>query len=347
MKPKISKQCSARFAHLKPVQLSNLIDRADQLRRRSNAPAGPLDSWIDRVLRADQRRLDQATDTRCGIVSGVFGATALVDLAGETLRAEAGTHPVVAGDQVTVAEVGGNLTIVGLQPRRTKLSRPDVGTGGEQVIIANIDVVVIVVSVASPPLHPRLIDRYLVAIQQGGAESAVFVNKLDQLTDPSELDCLTPYIESGVPVLMGSAAEQSGFEELQAHLRGRVCAFVGHSGVGKSSIVNRLAPSAQLDTGSVSEGYGRGTHTTTTSSRHCLADGTVLIDTPGVRSFGLYRLTSEEILASFPEFAGCECRFADCTHTHEPGCGVREALDSGRISPVRYEAYVRLRDELR
>lgn len=345
LKPKISQQCLARFAHLDAAQLSTLLDRADQLRRRSNAPAGNLDSWVDRVIRSDQRRIEQASDRMIGVVSGVLGPVVLVDTPTGTLRAEALTQSVVAGDEVTLAQLNGSFAIIEVAPRRTKLSRSDVGKGAEQIIIANVDVVVIVVSVVSPPLHPRLIDRYLVAIQQGGAEAAVFVNKLDLLEDRQELECLDSYSAAGVAVLMGSAAEDDGFEALRDHLRGRICAFVGHSGVGKSSIVNRLMPEAGLDTGSVSDGYGRGTHTTTTSSRHCLPDGTVLIDTPGVRSFGLHRLTFEEVLAAFPEFEGYGCRYADCTHLHEPDCGVQGAVESGAISEARYEAYVRLRQE--
>lgn len=281
-----------------------------------------------------------------GVVSGVLGPVALVDTAKGTLRADALTHSVVAGDEVIVAQLNGSPAIIEVASRRTKLSRSDVGTGTEQVIIANVDVVVIVVSVVSPPLHPRLIDRYLIAIQQGGAEAAVFVNKLDLLEDRQELQCLKSYSEAGVAVLTGSAAADDGFGALRDHLRGRICAFVGHSGVGKSSIVNRLKPEAGLDTGSVSEGYGRGTHTTTTSSRHCLPDGTVLIDTPGVRSFGLHRLTFEEVVASFPEIAGYACRYADCTHLHEPDCGVREAVETGAISQARFDAYVRLLQEV-
>ena len=276
----------------------------------------------------------------------MLGQAILVDTGTETVRAEVGSFSPVAGDEVTIASLAGSLVVAKMRPRRTKLSRPNVDTGLEQVIVANIDVIVIVVSVGTPPLHPRLIDRYLVAIEKGGAAPTVFVNKLDLLADPTELDCLEPYRAAGVSVLMGSAAEDDGFTVLKAHLAGKVCAFVGHSGVGKSSIVNRLKPDAALDIGGVSEGYGRGTHTTTTSSRHKLEDGTVLIDTPGVRSFGMYRLTSSELQAAFPEFSAFSCRFTDCTHIHEPGCGVRAAVEAGTVAISRYEAYVRLRQEL-
>jgi len=242
--------------------------------------------------------------------------------------------------------LGGNHVVAAVAPRRTKLSRPNVDTGQEQVIVANVEIVVIVVSVGTPPLHPRLIDRYLVAIEQGGAAPAVFVNKLDLLEDPSELNCLEPYRAAGVPVFTGSVANDDGFEQLRRHLAGKACAFVGHSGVGKSSIVNRLKPGAHLDTGGVSEGYGRGTHTTTTSSRHCLADGTVLFDTPGIRSFGLYRLSKGDLVAAFPEFSNYRCRFSDCTHTHEPECGVLGGVSNGRIHRSRYDTYTRLLEEL-
>jgi ribosome biogenesis GTPase len=339
---------SVRLAHLDSQQLDLLLARAEQLRQRSNAPAGPLDVWIDRVQRKDARRFADAPRRVPAVVGSVLGASAWVQSDTGLFRAELLGQSVVVGDDVVVALTADDqAAIVEVAPRRTVLSRPDVAMAGVQrAIVANVDAIVIVVSVGSPPLHPRLIDRYLIAIQQGGAQPLVFVNKLDLLTDPAELEVLDPYRDVGVPVFTGSAARGEGFDDLMSALAGKSCAFVGHSGVGKSSIVNRLKPDAQLDTGGVSDGSGKGTHTTTTSSLHRLADGTTLIDTPGVRSFGLRVLSVDEVADYFPEFSGRSCRFADCSHLHEPDCAVLDAVDRGEISAARYDAYRRLHEEL-
>ena len=213
--------------------------------------------------------------------------------------------------------------------------------------MANVDSVLIVVSVVRPPLHPRLIDRYLIAIQNGGAKPLICVNKIDLLgEDKSELDVLEPYRKIGIPVIECSTRESLGIEEMRELLRGQKVVFVGHSGVGKSSLINAFAPDLNLVTGGVSEGYGRGTHTTTVSSLHRLASDTTLIDTPGIRSFGLWSVTQNEIERSFPEFVGLECKFNDCSHTKEPGCGVLAAVESGSISGDRYSTFLRLREEL-
>ena len=318
------------------------------MRRRSSSRGDSLDTWIERVMRKDQRVLERCETTVSGVVVSATGQTVVVETDEGRLPARTMGRSAVIGDRVTVAmPEDAEPAVLSVNDRRTKLSRPNVdGTGAEQVIVANVDTVVIVVSVVSPPLHPRLIDRYLVAIQQGGAEAMVFVNKIDLLDDPSELDVLDPYRNIGLCVLQGSATTSGVGDELLAALRGKVCAFVGHSGVGKSSIVNCLKPDAGLDTGSLMHGYGRGAHTTTASSLHRLADGTVLIDTPGIRSFGLRSLEGDEVASYFPEFAEFGCRFSDCTHVHEPECGVIAAVDTGEIEEVRYDAYLRLRDEM-
>jgi ribosome biogenesis GTPase len=200
--------------------------------------------------------------------------------------------------------------------------------------------------VVSPPLHPRLIDRYLIAIQNGGAKPLICVNKIDLLEDMTELDVLEPYRKIGIPVIQCSTKDSLGIDELRTLLQGQKVVFVGHSGVGKSSLINAFAPELNLVTGGVSEGYGRGTHTTTVSSLHRLPGDTTLVDTPGIRSFGLWSVTQHEIERSFPEFVSLECKFNDCTHTKEPGCGVLAAVESGAISRDRYSTFLRLRDEL-
>ncbi|MBS1706998.1 MAG: ribosome small subunit-dependent GTPase A [Armatimonadetes bacterium] len=246
------------------------------------------------------------------------------------------------GDHVRTS--GGN--IVGLEARTTLLSRRDGQTGEPLLIAANIDAAVVVVSVVAPPLHPRIIDRYLVAIRSGGAEPMLFVNKADLLDESNrwELDCLAAYRSAGMPIVVGSAERGDSIRELRAHLRGKTCVFVGHSGVGKSSLVNALAPSIHAKVGSVSEGYGRGTHTTTASSLYEIGDEICVIDTPGVRSFQLDSMDPLELASYFPEFVGLadHCRYRDCAHIHEPRCAIKAAVEAGDIPEERYDAYLRL-----
>jgi len=259
---------------------------------------------------------------------------------------------LAVGDVAVVRSSGDNRVVRSVHPRRTRLSRPDPdNTHIERVIVANVDLVVITVSVKTPPLHPRLIDRFMVAIQKGGAQAALCVNKLDLLTDPeerkTELGKLVPYAAAGLMIVECSTVNREGMQRLRNLIAGKACAFVGHSGVGKSSILNALRPELEIETKSVSEGYGRGRHTTTASSLYDLGEGTRLIDTPGIRSFGLWQMSAAEVGWYFPEFEPLldGCKFRDCSHVHEPGCGVKRALEAGDLSGHRYETYLRLLKE--
>jgi ribosome biogenesis GTPase len=228
-------------------------------------------------------------------------------------------------------------------PRRTALSRPDPHNPRlERVIAANVDVVVNVVSVKTPPLSPGLIDRYLVAIAKSGAEPLVCVNKIDLVEDAADLMPLLPYELGGIKVVRCSANTGEGIEELRTLLRGKLCVFAGHSGVGKSSLLNALAPDLGLATGSVSTGNTKGRHTTTSSGLYRLANGMTVIDTPGIREFGLWNINASDLRLYYNEFTRCSCGFSDCSHTHEPECGVKAAVESGEIHRSRYEGYLRI-----
>jgi ribosome biogenesis GTPase len=258
---------------------------------------------------------------------------------------------LAVGDRVVTEEADGGCKLAGVLPRRTVLSRPDpLNPHVQRLIAANIDVVIHVVSVKAPPLRPRLIDRFLIAIQRGGAQAAICVNKIDLLDDAErarELATLEPYRALGVPVIACSVKADEGIAELRALVEGKTCALVGHSGVGKSSILNALDERLDIATGELHK-RGTGRHTTTASTLHDLGGGTYLIDTPGIREFGLWNLTLDTLRDYFPEFAepGEYCRFNDCTHLHEPGCAVKERAESGEISGARYAAYVRLAEDL-
>ena len=247
--------------------------------------------------------------------------------------------PIAPGD--TVALVAGNR-VKRVLPRRTFLSRPDpINPRREKVVAANMDIVVVVAAVADPPLHPGLIDRYLIAIERGGADAAICINKCE-LGDLDAIErALQPYRALGVPVVVCSARTGAGIDELRAVIAGKLCVFVGHSGVGKSSLLNALLPGAGATTGAVSNVTGKGQHTTTRSQIYDLLDGARVIDTPGVREFGLWKLDPAEVRLYFHDFdeAAAKCRFADCTHLHEPDCMVRTQVEAGVIPPARYQRY--------
>ncbi len=260
---------------------------------------------------------------------------------------------LAVGDQV-VAEAGdGNVwRIREVLPRRTVLSRPDpLHPRRERLIAANIDVVVNVVSVKAPPLRIRLIDRYLIAIMRGGAQAAICINKVD-LLEPGEreaaLRMLDVYRDLHIPVVPCSTTTGEGLDALRDVIRGKTCTLVGHSGVGKSSILNALDERLQIATGDLHK-RGTGRHTTTSSTLHDLGDDTYVIDTPGIREFGLWDIEPEELRDYFPEFAeaSVSCRFNDCTHLHEPRCEVKERLERGEINRARYDTYVRLSEDLK
>jgi ribosome biogenesis GTPase len=245
-----------------------------------------------------------------------------------------GDHVLFSPDRRRVEEI---------LPRRTALSRTDPHNPHiERVLAANIDVVVNVVSLKSPPLRPGLIDRYLIAIGKSGADPLVCVNKMDLLTTDDSLEPMRVYQEIGVRVVFCSAATGDGLEELAANLAAKVCVFTGHSGVGKSSLLNALDSRLDLTTSSVSDANEKGRHTTTGSAMYELSNGAVVIDTPGIREFGLWEVSPSDLRAYYPEFAAYRCAFSDCTHTHEPDCGVKSAVSAGEIPKARYDGYLRL-----
>lgn len=336
----------AMLGHLDNNEAYKLLKQASKMRKLALEKGGRKVALGDLLKDLTQTSSNGAAASETGLVTWVGPKTAIVN----ELEADANGHRLAVGDIALVADFEGHRKVVGIEPRRTKLSRPDVHNPHlERVIVANVDAVCIVVSVVTPPLHPRLIDRYLVAIQHGGAEPLIVVNKTDLLDESGlseEFEKIAPYAALDVPIFACSTQTRNGLDALQDALKGKTCAFVGHSGVGKSSIANALFPDLRLKVGELMSGHGRGAHTTTWSSLFDVGNGTRLIDTPGIRSFGLGKMSLLELQASFPEFLEFACRFRDCTHDHEPDCGVKDAVQAGLLFRERHETYLRLLEEV-
>jgi len=322
-----------------------LLDDAARARRRVR-PSEQIDALRHLF---DDPGLAGVDPAAAAVVISVTSARCRVFLDGREL--DCIVPPEIAARQKSALAVGDRvlvddaLRIAAILPRRSVLSRPDpLNPHLQRLIAANIDVVANVVSMKSPPLRPRLIDRFLIAIQRGGAAPLIVVNKIDLDRD---LTPLRVYEELGVPVIGCSTKSGEGLDALRAAVSGKTSALVGHSGVGKSSILNALDERLRIATGDLHR-RGTGRHTTTSSTLHDLGGGTLIVDTPGIRELGLWDLTPRALRESFPEFdeAAELCRFNDCTHLHEPACEVKERVERGELSRARYDTYVRLMADL-
>lgn len=264
----------------------------------------------------------------------------------ESLR---GQVKLVVGDRVHVINRGGTPEVVGWLPRTTTLSRIDPSNRHTmRLIVANIDIVGHVIAARTLPEKVALIDRVLIGTQIGGAKPLLCVNKADTVSDEdrAQIDAiLALYAPLELEIVHCSAVTGQGIDELFDRLRGQTSALVGHSGVGKSSLLNALDGRLALRTAEV-RNSGTGRHTTTSSTLYDLGQETYVIDTPGVREFGLASLDRDALLMFFPELEGIICHFRDCSHTHEPKCGVAAEVEEGNIAPARYAMYKRLYAEI-
>jgi len=256
---------------------------------------------------------------------------------------------LVTGDLVVWADDGADAgVILALGQRRNFFGRPS-PEGQFKAIAANIDLVLVVFA-SSPTPHVSLIDRYLVAIEQLGLQAVLVLNKLDLLAsaDLAILDnMLSVYKDIGYAVHKVSAEDGRGMPELSQRLDSQTTILVGQSGVGKSSLVNKLSSGSLADVGALSETWDRGTHTTTTSALYHMS-GFDLIDSPGIREFGLGHIDEKQVFEGFIEFrplAGA-CKFRDCSHRQEPGCSIRSAVEAGEIRAERLDSYFRILDSL-
>ena len=246
-----------------------------------------------------------------------------------------GSEIPLTGDLVTISIERGKGMIEKIQPRRNSFVRP---------AVANIDALVVFAANANPITEPFLIDRVAAIAGDQEVPGYLCVNKCD--LDPAQ-DLIRIYTHAGFPVIAASAETGEGIEQLRELIKGKLVAFTGNSGVGKSSILNRLCPELQLPTGEVSEKLGRGRHTTRHVELYDLGEGTLVADTPGFSSFDTDQMEvmlKENLQYAFPDFGAYigKCQFHDCSHRKEPGCAVTAALAAGEIEPTRYDSYLRL-----
>lgn len=257
----------------------------------------------------------------------------------------------MAGDRVRVSPpLPGDAprTIEEVEPRSTELARASMGGRTRKVVAANVDRVAVVVSANRPPLRPDLVDRFLVLVEASGLQPVVVVNKVDLEPGHDVVRELEARLEAaGVPVLGASASTGEGLDDFGRLLASGVTALAGPSGVGKSSLLNAVAPGLSLRTGDVSRRRGRGRHTTVSARLLELPDGGWVVDTPGFSDVGLEGLELDELPRAFPEFQARahDCHFRSCTHLHEPGCAVKAAVEAGKVPRARWESYRALHRE--
>ena len=244
---------------------------------------------------------------------------------------------IVDIDVISEEEKTGNLTVI--HKRKNQLIRP---------MVANVDQALVIFAVHEPEPNFQLLNRFLIMMEKQQIPVIICFNKMDVASEEEKEQLWQDYENSGCRVLFSSAREGEGIPEIRELLRGKTTVMAGPSGVGKSSTLNTISPKTQMETGAVSEKIKRGRHTTRHSELIYLGEETFLMDTPGFRSLYLEDIDKEELRFYFPEFADYEnqCRFNGCSHIHEPGCAVKQALEEGTISRMRYDDYCYLYEEL-
>ena len=277
------------------------------------------------------------------------GDDTLVVAARRRLNWEGGTPSaarLVVGDGVAVEMQGEDGVIVAVHARRNSLLRKAPTKNRAQILAANVDQALLVFAAVEPEPKPGLIDRFLVACYLAGIEAVITINKIDQGLEKME-QWLPTYEELGYRVLRVSARTGWGLGVVKRLLVDRTTLFCGPSGAGKSSLLNAVYPGFRLKVGSLSESTGKGRHTTSMAELMPLPYGGFVVDTPGLKEFGVWEATTEELEAAFPEIAGRaeSCRFTNCTHQHEPDCAIREAVESGKIADGRLKSFQKILEE--
>lgn len=297
-----------------------------------------------------------------GTVVKVFGRYYTIEVEGERFNAvlrgrlkldeelRRFASPLAVGDLVDYTRgPDGGISIDRIHPRTNFFSRKDRGTTRIDLIAANLDQILVIQSFAEPVLNLRFVDRLLVRGIREGIPVCLCVNKAD-LAIKEDIRFIKDYYRlSGLDIIIASAETGKGIEQLRKRVAGNRTILAGYSGVGKTSLLNCLYPGLKLKTGEVSDSTGKGRHTTTNVEMVRLKDGTELIDTPGMREFGLMDIRPEELAGLFPDFtpfAG-SCQFRPCTHDHEPRCEVKRRVEAGEISEERYISYLNILYSLR
>ena len=265
------------------------------------------------------------------------------------LKGVRSTNPVVVGDEVACeADEGGDYVIADILPRRNYVIRRASNLSKEShIIAANVDQALLMASLRSPETLTEFVDRFLVTCEAYKVPVTILLSKLDLQDAEAVAEFRAVYEGAGYRVLEVSVREGRGVEEVRELLAGRTTLVSGNSGVGKSTLIQAIDPSLDIRTGEISESHHKGRHTTTFSTMYPLAGGGAVIDTPGIKGFGLIDIDEAELWHYFPEMmrVAPACRFYNCTHTHEPGCAVTEAVKAGEIAWPRYESYLKIRDE--
>ncbi len=304
--------------------------------RREQASSDALESGLQATVIANYGKTVLIEDTQQQLI---------------TCHIRQNIETLVCGDHVIwQQEDDATGVVVALSPRNNFIARPD-RRGQAKVIAANIDQLLIVTAI-KPAVNTRLIDRYIVAAETAGITPLIVFNKID-LADKQTIrnieTQLAVYSQLGYQVIFTSTKQNKGIHDLQTTLLDKVSVFVGQSGVGKSSLINTVLPEAAAAVGDISDSTNKGRHTTTLAQLYHLPSGGNLIDSPGIREFGLWQVSLEQAASGFIEFRPWlgQCRFRDCLHEDEPGCRIRSAVEQGEISEQRWDSYRRIIESLR
>lgn len=266
------------------------------------------------------------------------------------LKGVRSTNPVVVGDHVVVEPDGDSSAIVDIIPRRNYVIRRASNLSKEShIIAANVDHALLLVTLHSPATPREFVDRFLVTCEAYKVPVTILLGKADLLegehqAEAEEFEAV--YRDAGYDIIRLSSTEGRGVERVREFISGHTILLAGNSGVGKSTLIGTIAPDIEIRTGEISESHHKGKHTTTFSTMYRVGDG-YIIDTPGIKGFGLIDIDDKELCRYFPEMMRLapDCRFYNCTHTHEPGCAVRSAVEEGRVAWSRYESYLKILDE--
>jgi ribosome biogenesis GTPase len=289
-------------------------------------------------------------DFRACVLHSAAGAPVDATVLGKLMgRGRSLGNTLVVGDVAHYVEEGGRAVVTEVEPRRNTFSRRGAGERSEeQVVAANLDQVVVVAAIVDPPFRAGLVDRILCQAEHAGIPARLAINKCDLAAEAEVQALLDDYGRAGYAAHRVCARTGEGVEALKLACRGLRTLFTGHSGVGKSTLLNALAPGLELIAGRVNAVTGKGRHTTSAAWLITPEPGLDLIDTPGIRSFGLWGIEARDLAQAYPELRGHigQCRFGDCRHETEPGCALRAAAEAGEISALRWESFRKLRAEL-